>query len=34
VKAHFSSIYRKLNVSTRSQAIVGAVKSGLVDLND
>ena len=34
VKAHFSSIYRKLNVSTRSQAIIGAVKSGLVDLND
>ncbi len=34
VKAHFSSIYRKLNVSTRSQAIVGAVKSGLVDLDD
>ena len=34
VKAHFSSIYRKLNVSTRSQAIIGAVKSGLVDLDD
>ena len=34
VKAHFSSIYRKMNVSTRSQAIVGAVKSGLVDLDD
>ncbi|KKL91018.1 hypothetical protein LCGC14_1898890 [marine sediment metagenome] len=33
VKAHFSSIYRKLNVTTRSQAIVGAVKNGLVDLN-
>ncbi len=34
VKAHFSSIYRKLNVSTRSQAIIGAIKSGLVDLDD
>ncbi len=34
VKAHFSSIYRKMNVSTRSQAIVVAVKSGLVDLDD
>lgn len=34
VKAHFSSIYRKLNVSTRSQAIIGAVKSGLVDLDE
>jgi len=34
VKAHFSSIYRKMNVSTRSQAIIGAVKSGLVDLDD
>lgn len=34
VKAHFSSIYRKLNVSTRSQAIIGAVKSGLVNLDD
>ena len=33
VKAHFSSIYRKLNVTTRSQAILGAVKNGLVDLN-
>ena len=34
VKTHFSSIYRKLNVTTRSQAIVGAVKSGLVDLGN
>ncbi|NIO70201.1 MAG: response regulator [Anaerolineae bacterium] len=34
VKAHSSSIYRKLNVTTRSQAIVGAVKNGLVDLGD
>ncbi len=34
VKAHFSSIYRKLNVSTRSQAIIGAVKNGLVHLDD
>ena len=34
VKAHFGSIYRKMNVSTRSQAIVVAVKSGLVDLDD
>jgi len=34
VKAHFSSIYRKLNVTTRSQAIVGAVKNGLVNLGD
>lgn len=34
VKAHFSSIYRKMNVSTRSQAIVVAVKSGLVNLDD
>ncbi len=34
VKAHFRSIYRKLNVTTRSQAIIGAVKSGLVDLDD
>ena len=34
VKAHFSSIYRKMNVSTRSQAIVVAVKSGLVDLDE
>ena len=34
VKAHFSSIYRKLNVRSRSQAIVNAVKSGLVDLHD
>ncbi len=34
VKAHFSSIYRKLNVTTRSQAIIDAVKSGLVDLGD
>jgi DNA-binding NarL/FixJ family response regulator len=34
VKAHSSSIYRKLNVTTRSQAIVGAVKTGLVDLGD
>ena len=34
VKAHFSSIYRKLNVSTRSQAIIGAIKSGLVNLDD
>jgi DNA-binding NarL/FixJ family response regulator len=34
VKSHFSSIYRKLNVTTRSQAIVGAVKTGLVDLGD
>lgn len=33
VKAHFSSIYRKLNVRRRSQAIVGAVKSGLVNLD-
>ncbi|MFQ5813102.1 MAG: response regulator [Anaerolineae bacterium] len=34
VKAHFSSIYRKLNVRRRSQAIVDGVKSGLVDLGD
>ena len=34
VKAHFSSIYRKMNVSTRSQAIVVAVKTGLVDLDE
>jgi two-component system NarL family response regulator len=34
VKAHFSSIYRKLNVTSRSQAIIDAVKSGLVDLGD
>ena len=34
VKAHFSSIYRKMNVSTRSQAIVVAVKSGLVNLDE
>ncbi len=34
VKAHFSSIYRKLNVTSRSQAIIDAVKSGLVDLGN
>jgi len=33
VKTHISSIYRKLNVRGRSQAIVDAIKNGLVDLN-
>ncbi len=34
VKAHFGSIYGKLNVRSRSQAIVNAIKRGLVVLGD
>ncbi|MEE9277223.1 MAG: response regulator transcription factor [Dehalococcoidia bacterium] len=34
VKSHLTSIYRKLNVRDRSQAIVSALRSGLVSVPD
>ena len=34
VKAHMSALYRKLNVENRAQAIVQALKRGIVSLDE
>lgn len=34
VRRHIESVYRKLNVNTRSQAVLKGIQSGMLDLSD